>query len=665
MKRLFALFVAATLTLSAAFNAYGDDKGLADAITAAKQYITVPADRTEIDYSISEGENGALIISLDWSDDNGSTNVTLDRDGCLLSYYDYNNSSDTAKGLARYTGEQTKAKAESFLKTVYGSSADDFRLEKTDLSRRSHSYVYCFYKNNIRVATAHAELSVNPDTGEITSFDGTGKEFFSLKYPEPSGIIDVKQAVTAFFGGEQPKPIYRIYNDYEDRKVTKSPFLAFSVNDTYTAVNAFSGNLTNVNKYFNEYIAEDDAAMEKSEALAGDSDNGFTPQELEAIEQSEGLISSQRAAEIIKENFPIAKNAAYTSSNIRRDYYSGNYYINIRGENTSAALNAKTGKVISFRYYDNTQPQPRTELTDKEIEAAESKAVPKVKALIESLAPAESKKLSQPNCYTGSYDGRVNVSYTRMEYGYKCEGESISAAVNADGYIVSYSNSFDETLAFPQPANVLSGDRAIEALADLFDFELCYTVDESYKVDLVYSFNKTGLMSSSSKTLLDYKGEPKTEDIESGISDVKGHWCESIVTMLYNNGYRLNDELFRPDIPITRRELDTLYNNYSYKPYYINEDESESAEDNSTITRYELAEYIMEYYNLDKLKNHPDIFNITSYKDTIDEKYVPAVAIATALGAMRGDNMDSFNGNKEVTRAEAAAALYNMLTAEE
>ena len=664
MKRLFALFVAATLTLSAAFNAYGDDKGLADAITAAKQYITVPAERTEIDYSISEGENGALIISLDWSDDNGSTSVTLDKDGCLLSYYDYNSSSDTSKGLAKYTSEQTKAKAVSFLKTVYGSSADDFRLEETNLSRRSHSYVYYLYKNNIQVATAHAELSVNPDTGEITSFNGTGKEFLSLKYPAPSGIIDVKQAVTAFYNGEKPKPTYRIYDDYENKKVTRTPFLAFSVNDTYTAVNAFSGNITNVNKYFNEYLAEDMAAKTNDAVASEDSGSGFTPQELEAIEHAEGLISSQRAAEIIKENFPVAKNASYTSSNINRDYYSGNYYINIHGNNTSATLNAKTGKIISFRYYNNTQIQPRAELTDTEIEAAESKAVPKVKALIEKLAPAESKKLSQPSCNTSSYDGKVSVSYTRMEYGYKCEGESISAAVNADGDIISYSNNFDESLTFPQPKNVLSDDRAIEALADLFDFELCYTVDESYNVCLVYSFNKTGLMSASSKTLIDYKGKPKDEEAESGISDIKGHWCESIVTTLYNNGYKLNDELFRPDQPITRKELDTLYNNYSYKPYYI-DDEVESTEDNSTITRYELAEYIMEYYNLDKLKNYPDIFNITSYKDTIDEKYIPAVAIATALGAMRGDNMDNFNGNKEVTRAEAAAALYNMLTAEE
>lgn len=664
MKRLFALFVAATLTLSAAFNAYADDKGLADAITAAKQYITVPADRTEIDYNITNGENGAVIINLSWSNDNGSTDVTLDKDGCLLNYNDYENDRERSKGLSKYTGEQTKAKADEFLRVVYGSADADFRLEKSTLNRSYHTYQYNLYKNNIRVTTANARISVDPDTGKITSYDGTGKEFLSLKYPAPSGIINTKQAMTAFYDGELPKPVYRIYNNYDRKKVTKTPFLAFSVRDTYKAVNAFSGNTTSINRYFNEYAAKG-ASNDMAAESAADDDNGFTPQELEAIEHAEGLISSQRAAEIIKQNFTIAKNVNFTASNINKSYYSDEYLINIRGNNANATLNAKTGKIISFNYYNNTFNPARKELSDEEISDAEKSAEPKAKAIIEKLAPAESKKLSKPALYTSRYDGEVDVTYNRIEYGYECEDNSISVSVNADGDIVSYYNRFDEKLIFPHPTNVFSGDKAVEALADLFDFELCYTVDESYKVDLVYSFNKTGLMSASSKTLINYKGEPQAEEVESGISDVKGHWCESIVTTLYNNGYKLNDELFRPDQPITRKELDTLYNNYSYKPYYIYEDDAESAEDNSTITRYELAEYIMEYYNLDKLKNHPDIFNITSYKDTIDEKYVPAVAIATALGAMRGDNMDNFNGNKEVTRAEAAAALYNMLTAEE
>jgi hypothetical protein len=73
----------------------------------------------------------------------------------------------------------------------------------------------------------------------------------------------------------------------------------------------------------------------------------------------------------------------------------------------------------------------------------------------------------------------------------------------------------------------------------------------------------------------------------------------------------------------------------------------------------------MEYYGLDKLSNHPNIFTSYMYKDVISEEHLPAVAVATELGILSGDNYDNFNGDKTVTRAEAAVALYNILTADE
>jgi hypothetical protein len=168
-------------------------------------------------------------------------------------------------------------------------------------------------------------------------------------------------------------------------------------------------------------------------------------------------------------------------------------------------------------------------------------------------------------------------------------------------------------------------------------------------------------MDSSSKTRLNRRGEPQKETTEAGIDDVKGHWSEKYVTALFNNGYKINDTLFRPDQAITLGELKSLFNNYSYEPYYIDKtNETESADD-KTITRYELAEYILTYYALDQLRDYPDIFVTYDYKDEIEEAHKPAVAISTATGALTGDDKDCFNGDKTVTRAEAAVALYNIL----
>ncbi|GEM_PF-2915701 len=664
MKRCFALMLATILTFSSVIYAQSsDDKGLADAIEAAKNYITVPEGRTDIDYSIREGENGNTIINLSWSDDKGDTYVSLDKDGCLLSYNEYLYEEEEKKGLANYTTEQTQKKAEEFLKVVYGNNASMLRLDNKSTSRNSHYFSYRLYMNNIPVSNARASVSVDPDTGKVTSFEGVGKEFAELKYPSPQGIIDSNKAMRLFFDNKAPEPEYYTYTQYKDREITKNAFLAFSVNNTHKAVNAFTGELTEVYYYFNTINAKSGAESEDATATeyANSSGAGFTPEELKAIKEATGLITKERAEEIIKGFFPVAKNINYKTSDISKNSYNEKYFINIDGDNSHATLDAKTGKVISFSYYENNYDKDAEPVSNEEAKNTALK-------LAEELAPEDLKRTAEPELNSDrysvrSYNGMSYVTMSRVENGYKCNNQQLLFTINSEGLVTSYRNNFDDKLEFPQPKNVLESDNAISALEKAFDFDLTYSVDESYNVELVYCFEDGGLMDSSSQTRLDYRGKPVETVDEIGISDVKGHWCETYVTTLFNNGYQINDSMFRPDQPITKGELDSFYNNYSIKPYYIDYEDNEE-ELKKTLTRYELAEYIMSYYNLDKLKAYPDMFAPIDFNDEIKKDYVPAVAMVTGMGILGGDNENNFNGEKTVTRAEAAVALYNMLTSD-
>jgi hypothetical protein len=641
---------------------YADDKGLADAITAAKRYITVPAERTDIDYDITDGTNGNSIISIEWSDDNGGTSVELDKDGCLLSYNDYSYNSTNVKGLSKYTSEQTKAVADSFMKTVYGENSVNFKVEETSLSRYQHTYQYNLYQNGIKVSNGYACVRIDPNTNEIKDFAGIGKEFFYIQYPQAKGVIDKNTAVRALYNGEAPSPEYLVYSDYDNKKITKSAFLAFSISNEYTGVNAFTGELSSVRRYFDTTNAKSAMAMETASTDVSDSaDSGYTPEEIAAIEQSEGLINKQKASEIIKSCFPIAKSADFSSSKITKNSYTDEYYIRISGNNVNATLNASTGKVISFSYYDNRNLKNDTS-EDDITPIPEDKARATAVELVGKLAPTEAKQTDNGTVSSPSYDyGNTTVNFTRMANGYKCP-QNINVVINSDGMVNRYYNGFDDKVEFPKPANVLSGDEAINALTDMFDFELVYSVDEDYSVELLYHFNDSGIMDSSSKTRLNRKGEPQKETTEAGIDDVKGHWSEKYVTALFNNGYKIDDTLFRPDRAITLSELKSLFSDYSYEPYYIDEANDAESADDKTITRYELAEYILSYYDLDKLRDYPDIFVTYDYKDEIEEAHKPAVAISTAMGALTGDDKDCFNGDKTVTRAEAAVTLYNILS---
>lgn len=665
MKRIFALFVAALMTISCGVTALADDKGLADAITAAKKYVTIPIDQKDIDYNIYNNEKGNTIISISWSNEDGSTEVSLDKDGCLLDYNTYNNNDKPAK-LASLSIEETKVYADDFLSAVYGANAAKFKLNKTQTSRYSHEFEYKIYINDIPVSNGNANISIDPDTGKIKNFSGIGKEFFNIKFPAPSGVIASSNAMKIIKDGSI-EPYYRIYTDYNyisprqsKQQIVKKAFLVFNSADTYSAVNAFTGEKINVDRYFNKYASKAEAEAAEDSAAGASFDNGFTAEELKAIDTAEGLISQEKAISIAKENFPMLKNVTFNSSNIMKDSYADVYYIRLGADEAYVSMNAKTGEIRNYNYYkknydENAVPYP------------EDKSKTVASDLVKRLSPIDSKKISDAKI-NSTYGGNTSISYTRLENGYKCDGQYINVNLDNKGNIVGYSNNFDNKITFPKPTKVMSESQAVKSLTDTFNFALSYSVDEDYKVTLCYCFEESGMVDASTGAHVDYKGEVITPEVESGIADIKGHWCEKYVSTLYNNGYKINDSSFKPDEPITFGELKEFFNDYSYEPYYakvmMENGNNKNAEDDVIVTRYELADYILEYYNLEKVRDMGDIFVVTNYKDKIDNKYKPAVAIATELNILHGDEKDCFNGTKDVTRAEAAVALYNLLANE-
>lgn len=664
MKRLLALFLATTLSLSTLSFVSADDKGLADAITAAKQYITVPAEQSEVDYRISEGENGNKLINLSWANDDeenyAETNVTLDLDGCLLYYNVYNNNSTYSRNsLSACSSAQSKAKADEFMRKVYGTASSSFRLEEKSIDNYSHSYTFKLYINNIAVSDSTTTVTIDPQNCSVVSFRGCGKEFLKANYPSADKIIDKRDAVRTLFDGKAPTPLYLLARKYNRKNAELKPFLAFNIPSTSAAVNAITGESENVKFYFRNIDATTNSkemSMAADESADGAS---FTPEEMEAIEEAEGLISSKEAAKIIKDNFTAAKNIEFDHSYTAKNYYTGEKVIYITGDKASASVNAQTGKILSFYVY-----QQKSYSKNDKYSVDKADTVKKAKAVFAKLAPDELKKAGEADVSIYDYSHTVSVRLPRTEYGYVCEGNDLTLTFNEEGQVTSYRNSYISSLVYPKPVNVLKDNAAIDAMAEVFDFKLTYSVSEDYSAKLLYHFEESGLMDSASATEVDYEGKPVKKPVEPGIDDVDGHWCEEIVKTLFNNGYRINDTQFRPDQAITWQELETLYNDNGYK-YVYNDPDNQSENDNKTLTRYELADYIMTHLGMSKLRGHSNLFAKTSYNDNIDNEYLPAVAIATEFGAMHGDNSGCFNGSKTVTRAEAAATLYNMLKSEQ
>ena len=125
--------------------------------------------------------------------------------------------------------------------------------------------------------------------------------------------------------------------------------------------------------------------------------------------------------------------------------------------------------------------------------------------------------------------------------------------------------------------------------------------------------------------------------------DVSDQWYADIVNKMSYMGYGYNSNEFRGNDPLTGSALNELlgYN-------YIGKNKL-----NNNITRYELADILMDIMNCSNATKYNDAF-VKPYDD-VDFKHTGAVAVLKSAGIVNGD---SFRGDDVATRAEALVMYY-------
>ena len=161
--------------------------------------------------------------------------------------------------------------------------------------------------------------------------------------------------------------------------------------------------------------------------------------------------------------------------------------------------------------------------------------------------------------------------------------------------------------------------------------------------------------------------------------DLHGHWAESIVRTLAENGIIISyEETFRPDEAITQKEIAILIDCFQggVRPYPIAENEyaryidrlvnrgvirANERNPEKKITREETVSYLVRLFGFGEAAELQGIFK-TGFSDeaAISKDKIGYVAIAKALKLVSG-NGGKFNPKRNVTRAELAAMLYNSL----
>jgi len=680
VKKIVSILLAISLILTSAIPAFAeetDSKGLEQAITLVKNIAPIPSDYKDFQYSSSQyEENGKnkSVWYLNWNKEDYSAGIsaTVENGGYLLNYNRFTNKQ--SEGLGSVTREAGQKKADAFLAKVRPDIAADLRLmENTDFSNTDrHYYRYKLYKNDAMVSFVEVAVEIDKHTGEVMGFNaqGTGDDFSKL--PDTKDVIGLDAAKKAYL--EKINVSLSYYSNFDYNKKILTIFPAYSGTGTEgKAIDAKTGEALPL---YNDFIYYGDqggaGAMAKSESVA---DNALTKEELDAVENISNLISKANAESVIRNLASgITSDMKVLSASLSKNYIEKDkYQWEIGFDGAYGVVNAKTGELISYYMYTENSSKGNAGLS-------EAKAKEKAESFMKKVA---SEKFSQSKFYESPaytvYKMDQNVTdysfnYYRQENGVDFVGNGFTVIVNkASGMITHYDCNWYDGVTFPSIDKVITEEAAFDAVNNTGKMSLVYKKVNEGETALVYDFTYSVggfLIDPVNGAKLGWDGKPYKETSMPEYTDIKGHWAESTINKLLENGYYLDGEKFNPGQKITQ----ISYLRYLYSPiqaYYDDEEfykmlvndkiikENEKAP-TLALTRQDAAKFVVRFLGQGKSAEHPEIF-INPYKDKITDSYKGYAAICYGMKVMQGDKKGRFNGTSQVTNAEAATIIYNAL----
>lgn len=674
-------------------------KSLEDAIVAAKKLVAIPAKYTEFSqYQYEKQEYGAMveIWQLSWSEPEGkgSVNVEVDASGNIRSYnqYAYRDKTPTLSDL---TWEEGKAAAGDFLKKIWPAYGGQMREESESFASDtaaggrypsdSFDYVYKLYKNNLPVDFITANITVDKHTKAVTSFYRSSGDPAKFTFKDASGLITAEKASAAYLQNIGMNVEYFTY--YDDKNQTPKVFAAYTLSRLaeYTAIDAKTGEAVKRYQTGDGPYTREAAGGAGSQSVNAAEDMGtpeLSEEERSAVDTVSGLLSKADAEKIARGMPGIPADKKVESSNLYQMYNDKNTYTwDIGFDNGFVSLDAKTGEIQSYYLYDEQGGKG-----SKTITASDAKKI--AEAFLQQYA---SKRLGQAqyvnnpayadlkavNANTAllppvSKDNTYRFEYIRLADGVEVNGNNLMITVDAAaGAVTAYRLNWNENLIFPPVKNILSKEEAFKKIADISGLYPCYILTDEKTATPVYTFGIGAVrIDPVTGVRVDWNGQPYRKETQA-YTDIKGHWAETMILFLAQNGYYISSEdgHFHPDQNITQANffqyvyspamydsLDQLYDMLIREGILTKEEVNQSAQ----VTRQEAAKWMARMLGYDKLTQNGDIFKDIA-KDPVEESYKGHVAAILGLKIMSLDAGGSFNGTHPLTNAESVAVIYNYL----
>ena len=515
-------------------------------------------------------------------------------------------------------------------------------------------------------------------SGEVRQFTGLSAGQSVPEFPAAAPAFTTAEAAQRYAQTAGAELNYYTY--YDSQKKAPTVFLGYNMDQSSgKALNAETGEMVNVYSDYRWGYGRTANASKDMGAGGASDEAALTPEEQSAVENVAGLISKDKAESLLRAAAGFGSSIKLQGTYLGKDYSQPDEYrYRLSFDSAYGVVDAKTGEVLSFDLYDRGDKTGRVTLTEEQA-LAKAEAFAK-KLAAEKFAQTELKDSGTAVSVYKNSGAEEQQAYSfffrRLENGIGVANNGLRVTVDTrDGAITSYETTWVK-VSFPEASGVITSGAAFEKFNEKGKLQLTYVKTDVDQVSLVYAFENSVtsyLIDGFKGTQIDRTGKAYQDGLVPEYRDIAGHWAESRIQALRNNGYYLSGEQFRPDAAITQED----FLRYLYAPGWAGTDQDEfyqmlerrkivtageKAPDRA-VTRQEAAKFMVRYLGFDKLAQKSGIFK-DLFADKVEDSYKGYAAVCYGLGVMTGDEKGRFNGGAQMTRAEAAAALYQLLNVE-
>jgi len=656
-----------------------DEKALEQAILTVKSRVNIPDDYETFNFS-SGVQYGATVYHLSWSRNEDGANISVNIGGNIITgYYKYNDSNSKGGALSHISLISKKnlyVKACELAKKLNPGIYSDMKIDESSFSAYINSQNCNFnisrVENGVNVWGNGGTITLNKDTGELINFNLSWVN--GAKFKETKGALSQKQAKESYTKNIGLTPVYRVITDYE-AKTQKAVLLYLPKSEE--RIDAFTGKISSFEpNFYGGYAAEDDFAANEDagspSVVRGDTAK-LTPAELSAVEKEKGLISLEQAASKItgdKYNaFPA--DSKISSASLTQDYYYNQeeYCWNIGFTNGSALINAKTGGILSYNYY---------EIRDYASKIDSAAVGKNADAALRTYLGGKFGEFKAEDKNINQSGGEKNVpvqiygmsfSYNRYVNNIKVESDSIWIRTNPNGLITSFYYTYSN-VSFPSDSKMLTEKKALEKLYAGMDLDLSYFINISDKnvitTALLYQMPYFTVDAFTGDTV-DFRGDKIAADDRGGYSDINSHSIKNIALKLYENGITLpavNGKLM-PDSNISETDLIQLVNSvctnwedfYSLYTYRIYNKKTAVS-----ITRRDAVKCFITALGGKKFAEITKLYASPFADIKKNDRDVGFFALANAMGIISPNSKGGINPEAKLTRAQALRMVYGYLS---